>query len=93
MDLGHIEGHQVVQNLNNLAEKYNVSHITVCCCRIDVVKREHCLKYLSLCIADPQKLDGCLEKFAAKLVLQGSTMKIFSSDELHRGLLNFQECQ
>lgn len=47
--------------------------------------RKHFLKYLSLGIADPQKLDGVLEKFAAKLVLQGSTVKIVSTDGLHWG--------
>lgn len=35
-----------------------------------MVKREYFLKYLSLGIADPQKLDGCLEKLAAELILQ-----------------------
>lgn len=50
-----------------------------------------CLKYLSFSIADPQKLNGCLEKLAAKLILQGSTVKIFSCDGHHWGLLNLQE--
>lgn len=49
--------------------------------------------YLSLSIANSQKLDGCLEKFAAELILQGSTVKILSSDGLHWGLCNLQEGQ
>lgn len=54
---------------------------------------EYFLKYLSLGIADPQKLDGCLEKLTAKLVLQGSTVNIFSFDGLHQGPLDLQEFQ
>lgn len=51
------------------------------------------MKYLSLDIGDPQKLDGCLEKLCAKLVLQVSTVKIFSWERLECGLLNLQEGQ
>lgn len=57
------------------------------------IKRECFLKYLSLSIADPQKLDGCLEKLAAKLILQGSPVKIVSSDGLHWGPCNLHEGQ
>ena len=46
MDLGHIEGHQVVQSLNNLEVKINVSLICLCCYTIDSV--QICLKEGSL---------------------------------------------
>lgn len=47
---------------------------------------ERRLTYLCLSIANSQKLDGILKKLAAKLVLQGSTVKIIGSDWLHWGL-------
>lgn len=39
---------------------------------------EHFARYLSLSIADIQKLDGSLEKLAAKLVLQGTPGEILT---------------
>lgn len=51
------------------------------------------MRYLSFCIANPEELDGCLEKLTAKLVLQGATVNIVCSDRRHWDLLNLQEGQ
>lgn len=48
-------------------------------------EKEHFVRYLSLRIADFQKLDGSLEKLAAKLVLQGAPVGIISLGNLHCG--------
>lgn len=44
---------------------------------------EHFARYLSLHIAEFQKLDGSLEKLAAKLVLQGAPGIILSTGRQH----------
>lgn len=51
------------------------------------------LKYLSLGIGDPQKLNGCLENLAAKLILKRVAVNIFRSDGLNWGLLDIHKGQ
>ena len=50
-------------------------------------------QYLSLCIADPEELNGYLVKLSGKLILQRSTGNVFGSNGFHCGLLNLLECQ
>lgn len=55
--------------------------------------RKCLLMYLSLGVANPQQLDGCLKELTAELVLQGSTVNILSSDGFHWGLLDLHKVQ
>lgn len=54
---------------------------------------EHFARYLSLSIADLQKLDGSLDKLAAKLVLQGAPVEIHNPGRQHCGTPYLHEGQ
>lgn len=54
---------------------------------------EHYARYLILRIADIQKLDGSLEKLAAKLILQGSPVGIINPGKQHSGTPYLHEGQ
>lgn len=47
--------------------------------------------YLGLCIADLDKLNGCLKKFVGELVLERSTVSIYSVDRCNGVFLNLKE--
>lgn len=48
---------------------------------------------MSFCVADLEKLNGCLEKLTAKLVLQGTPGEIICSWRQQWGLQYLQEAQ
>lgn len=46
-----------------------------------------------MCVAEPKELNQCLENLSGKLMLNGSTVKIFCFEGLNWDLLNLNKSQ